>query len=50
MSKSWKVPEDALFGIPPTISDNLFPEGVYFMLVGEDAGKTGASGKMVILR
>jgi len=26
------------------------PEGVYFMLVGEDAGKTGASGKMVILR
>ena len=26
------------------------PEGVYFMLAGEDAGKTGASGKMVILR
>jgi hypothetical protein len=26
------------------------PEGVYFMLIGEAAGKTGASGKMVILR
>lgn len=26
------------------------PEGVYFLLVGEAAGKTGASGKMVILR
>ena len=26
------------------------PEGVYFMLVGEASGKTGASGKMVILR
>ena len=26
------------------------PEGVYFLLAGESAGKSGASGKMVILR
>ncbi len=28
----------------------LVPEGVYYLLAGEDAGKSGASGKMVILR
>jgi len=26
------------------------PEGVYFLLAGEASGKSGASGKMVILR
>lgn len=28
----------------------LVPEGVYFLLCGESSGKSGASGKMVILR